>query len=241
MKKSNLILLEGIQKKVTVIIPAYNEEENIQNVIRFAKKCENVDEIIVVDNCSTDNTYKLSKAMGVKAIKCVNKGKGYAMEKGFKYVRNPIVVFLDADINYQNNTIEKLVRPIIDGKADFVKSTFKRQAGRVTELSAKPLLRILYPAALSFSQPLSGMIAGKREFFKEIYFEKNYGVDIGILIDMIGLGARIKEVNIGKIENKMKKLEDLSQMANEVVNTILNKTMGEAFINNIQDERIDEK
>lgn len=242
MKKGKLILLPEIQNKVTVIIPAYNEEKTIQSVISFAKQNENINEIIVVDNCSTDNTYKLAKAMGVRAIKCVNKGKGYAMEAGLKYAKSPIVAFLDGDIdNYAPNTLEKLIKPILSGKADFVKSTFRRQAGRVTELSAKPLLRILYPPAIRFSQPLSGMIAGKKEFLKKISFEKNYGVDIGILIDMLRVGARIKEVSIGKIENRMRELSELGQMATEIVNTILSKTLGESYINTfLQEEKVNE-
>jgi phosphoserine phosphatase SerB len=88
---------------------------------------------------------------------------------------------------------------------------------------AKPLLSLLFPEADKFEQPLSGMIAGKREFFEKIKFEEHYGVDIGILIDMIQLGARIVEVNIGSITHKSKQLHQLGKMSNDVTATILKR------------------
>ena len=103
--------------------------------------------------------------------------------------------------------VELLTEPIVKDKTDFVKSYFTRQAGRVTELVAKPLLSILYPSFPNFKQPLSGMIAGKKSLFSKIEFEEGYGVDIGILIDMHNLGARITEVSIGNIENRMQPLD----------------------------------
>ena len=92
-------------------------------------------------------------------------------------------------------------------EADFVKGAFARNAGRVTELVAKPLLAILFPGLSQFSQPLSGMIAGKKTFFNKIEFFNDYGVDIGILIDMYLMKARVKEINIGYIENKKRKFK----------------------------------
>jgi phosphoserine phosphatase SerB len=122
--------------------------------------------------------------------------------------------------------IALLTEPIINDEADFVKSYFSRQAGRVTELVAKPLLSILNPTFPSFRQPLSGMIAGKKSFLQKCEFEEGYGVDIGILMDMHNMGARIKEVNIGKVENKMQQLEQLGKMSGEVARTIMKKSKG---------------
>lgn len=122
--------------------------------------------------------------------------------------------------------IELLSAPILNDTADFTKSYFERQAGRVTELVAKPLLALLNPNFPSFKQPLSGMIAGKKSFFVQCKFEEGYGVDIGLLIDMYHLGARIKEVNIGKIENRLQQLEQLGKMSREVAKTIIQKSAG---------------
>ena len=150
----------------------------------------------------------------------------------YLYASNPILAFLDADITtYPENIIELLTEPLIHNEADFCKSCFSRQAGRVTELVAKPLLSILYPRFPSFWQPLSGMIAGKKELFEKIRFEEGYGVDIGILIDMYQMGVRIEEVSIGHIENKMQSLEQLGKMSREVAAVILRKSKNSGEIN----------
>jgi len=211
-------------KNLSVIIPAFNEQKNIKKVIRLVKKSENVDEIIVVDNNSTDATSMLAQKEGAKVVFCKEQGKGYAMEKGLQEANNEIVVFIDADINnYSKNVIEKLVEPIISEEADFVKSLFERTGGRVTELVAKPLLDILFPKIYKFSQPLSGMIAGKKSILSKIEFEKDYGVDIGILLDMIQMDVEIKEVHIGKIKNHSQQWRNLEKMSREVMNAIIKR------------------
>lgn len=147
------------------------------------------------------------------------------MKDGVLVAKNEVLVFLDADITtYPENIIELLSAPLIRDEADFVKSYFSRQAGRVTELVAKPLLSILYPDFPKFRQPLSGMIAGKKSLLAQCEFEEGYGVDIGILMDMHQLGARITEVNIGNIENRMQALEQLGRMSREVARTIIRKS-----------------
>lgn len=168
-----------MERKCSVIIPAYNEEKTIANVIKLVKdnSSDIVDQIIVVDNASTDNTSREAKEAGATTIRCESKGKGYAIEEGIKYVKNNIIACVDADIdNYSNDLVHSLVNPIIKGQADFVKAMFEREGGRVTELVAKPLLEIKFPEMHKFSQPLSGMIAGKKEFFKKIELEKDYGI-----------------------------------------------------------------
>lgn len=212
---------------VSIIIPAHNEQKNIKKVIKLLKKhlINDTDEILVVDNLSKDNTYKIADSMGIQVLKCNNLGKGYAMETGLHYAKNEIIVFLDADIdNYSKNLVDLLIEPIIQNRADFVKSMFERKGGRVTELVAKPLLDIFFPNIYKFSQPLSGMIAGKKSFFEKIEFEKDFGVDIGILLDMIKIGARIEEIHIGKINNDSKTLIKLENMSKEVIKAILKRS-----------------
>ncbi len=122
--------------------------------------------------------------------------------------KNEIIVFLDADIeNYRKDIIEILAKPLIEGKVDFVKSTFQRKGGRVTQLVAKPLLNILFPEMYKFSEPLSGMVTGKKSILERVKFEKDYGVDIGILLDMLNMKCTIEEGLIersfGNIEGNM--------------------------------------
>lgn len=212
---------------ITVIIPALNEEETIKQVVALAKNSTQVTEVIVVDDKSMDNTIDQAREGGALVITSTKLGKGASMKDGLLMAKNDVVAFLDADIiSYPSNVIDLLTEPILSGKADFVKSYFTRQAGRVTELVAKPLLSILNPNFPNFYQPLSGMIAGRKADLLKCEFEDGYGVDIGILIDMYNFGVRIKEVNIGVIENKMQHLDQLGKMSREVAKTILKKSHG---------------
>ncbi|HEX9917335.1 MAG TPA: HAD-IB family phosphatase [candidate division Zixibacteria bacterium] len=211
---------------LSVVVPVLNEERTIGKVVRFAKQAQSVDEVVVVDDKSIDNTVEEAKNAGAKVVISTKIGKGASMRDGLLVSKNEIIVFLDGDIeNYAPDTIEKMVFPIIGGEADFVKATFEREAGRVTELVAKPLLNLLFPQLSHFSQPLSGMIAGRREHFEKITFDNGYGVDIGILIDMHLLGAKIVEVNIGAIKHKMKLWRELGRMSREVAEAILKKAV----------------
>lgn len=210
---------------ITVIIPALNEENTINGVISLVKQSKLVSEVIVVDDKSLDKTVEISLKSGAKVITGTKLGKGASMRDGLLVAQNEIILFVDADINtYPQNLVELMTLPILNEGFDFVKSYFTRQAGRVTELVAKPLLSILYPEFPQFIQPLSGMIAGKKSFFNQINFEDGYGVDIGILIDMYKLNAKISEVDIGNIENRMQSLEQLGKMSKAVANTILDKS-----------------
>lgn len=143
---------------VTVIIPALNEEASIERrVIKLCQRYSPNSEIIVVDDHSQDSTVAIAQKSGARVILSTKKGKGASMRDGFLVASNEIIAFLDADIqNYAEDCIEKLLKPLILGEADFVKSRFERQAGRATELVAKPLLGLLFPEALIYSRPLSG-------------------------------------------------------------------------------------
>jgi glucosyl-3-phosphoglycerate synthase len=209
---------------LTVIIPALNEAATIANVIRFCFADKNVTQVIVVDDTSEDDTVAIARGEGAHVIISKARGKGISMKEGIDEATNDIIMFLDADIDpYPEKTISLLTTPLINDDADFVKGAFARNAGRVTELVAKPLLHILFPGLAHFSQPLSGMIAGKKSFFQKIEFFNDYGVDIGILIDMYLMKARVAEVNIGYIENKSKPWDALGKMSREVSRAIITR------------------
>jgi glucosyl-3-phosphoglycerate synthase len=211
---------------ITVIIPVLNEENTIASVVNYAKRCLNVSEVIVVDDKSVDNTVSQAHSAGATVISSTMLGKGASMRDGLMLAKNEILVYLDGDIDpYPAGTVTLLTEPIISGDADFCKATFTRQAGRVTELVAKPLLSILFPEMLIFSQPLSGMIAARKSLLKKVDFQNDYGVDIGLLIDVFKMNAIIKEVEIGEISNKMKPWQELGKMSKEVSQAIISRAL----------------
>ncbi|MCK9151113.1 glycosyltransferase [Methanobacterium alcaliphilum] len=211
---------------VSVVIPAYNEENTVANVVKIAMSSKYVHEVLVVDDGSTDNTYEVAKVAGASIIRHTNNhGKGAALKTGFKHSKGDIIAFIDADLkDLSTKQVENIIRPIIEGKADITKTKFKREAGRVTELTAKPLLDFFFPE-IKFDQPLSGQFAAKRTALTKIRFEEDYGVDVGIVLDADVLGLNIREVDIGEIQHQMSTLSDLNLVANEVVRTIVDRAI----------------
>jgi len=100
------------KEKVSVVIPAFNEEKQIGCVIAAVKKSSYVDEIIVVDDGSVDKTSEIAEKTGVRVITKENGGKGSAMERGIAESTGDIIVFLDADlINLTEEHLESLIKP----------------------------------------------------------------------------------------------------------------------------------
>ncbi len=209
---------------VSVIIPVLNEMETVVSVIKFAKRDARVTEVIVVDDGSTDETPELALAAGAKVITSTLLGKGASMEDGMNAATNDLLLFLDGDLKgLAPDLIRQMTKPIRTGHADFVKSKFLRSAGRVTTLTARPLLRTFFPELAHLEQPLSGIIAAKQSLLRQIRFENDYGVDVGLLIDAAIHGATIAEVDIGHLEHDSQTLESLGDMAVQVTRTILER------------------
>ena len=210
--------------KVSLIIPAYNEANTIAKIIETAKKVRLLNEIVVVDDGSTDSTSDIARGFDVKVVTHKkNLGKGSAISTGIKESSGQILVFVDADLtNITPWKITALIHPILNNDADFTKATFTRARGRVTELTVKPLLKVLLPI-INFSQPLSGQFATRREFLEKITIDRKWGVDIQLLLEAFKNNLRIKEVDIGRLIHKKQPIENLITMSEQVIQTILDE------------------
>lgn len=209
---------------ISVIIPALNESRTIAEVVAFAQRTSLVSEVIVVDDGSIDGTPDLARHAGAKVVTSTLLGKGASMEDGLWAAQNEVVVYLDGDLSgLDDDLIPKLAAPLLRGQADFAKARFSRDSGRVTILTAKPLLATFFPELAHFAQPLGGIIAGTRSCLRNLTFENDYGVDVGLLIDVVACGGRVVEVDIGHIDHDGQSLAALGNMARQVMRVILNR------------------
>lgn len=201
----------------TVVIPALNEAKRIAEVVAYALADPATAEVIVVDDSSIDSTADLARRAGAKVMTSSMLGKGASMHDGIAPAQCNLLVYLDGDLaGLRNGIITDLCRPLLRGEADFVKARFGRGGGRVTELTAKPMLKIFFPEVAHFSQPLGGIIAARKSLLQALTFEDGYGVDVGLLLDAHLAGAKLAEVDIGSLEHDSQPLHDLTLMANEV-------------------------
>ena len=205
----------------TVVIPALNEAARIADVVRHAWKDPATAEVIVIDDSSIDETVERARCAGARVILSSLLGKGASMRDGAEAAGSELVVYLDGDLHgLREAIVSDLCRPLLDGEADFVKARFGRGGGRVTELTAKPMLKVFFPELAHFGQPLGGIVAARRSLLQSLSFEDGYGVDVGLLIDAHRAGARLAEVDIGSLEHDSQPLLDLAVMANEVSRVI---------------------
>lgn len=209
---------------VSVIIPTLNEEKRIAEIVKYCLSSRYTHEVIVIDDGSIDRTVTLATTAGAKVFFSSMLGKGTSMLDGLWRAQSDNVLFLDGDIhNFSTDLIEKMTKPLFDNTSDFVKGRFQRAAGRVTALTAKPLLQAFFPEISHIEQPLGGIIAAKKELLRTVKFEMDYGVDIGLLIDIAQLGARISEVDIGSIDHDHQSLQQLGNMSTQVTKVILDR------------------
>src|SRR5262250_849077 len=109
------------QLRITVVIPCLNEEEGIRQVLQDLPAF--VDEVIVVDNNSTDNTAEISRSMGAIVIKEVNRGYGRAYKKGFSFASGDIIVTLDGDHSYPVDALSYLIEAFLHSRVGFLSAS----------------------------------------------------------------------------------------------------------------------
>ncbi|NCO63160.1 MAG: glycosyltransferase family 2 protein [Flavobacteriia bacterium] len=171
--------------KIKVIIPAYNEEDSIANVIKDIPTI--VDEVIVVDNNSNDDTAKNAINAGATVLTETKKGYGYACLKAMDYISNQtkkpdIIVFLDGDYSDYPEELLKLVEPIIKNNTDLVIGARKKELRAAHSMTPQQvfgnwlatfLMRILYGARFTDLGPFRAI---KYEKLVALHMEdKTYG------------------------------------------------------------------
>jgi dolichol-phosphate mannosyltransferase len=119
-----------LKNKITILIPALNEETTIGDIITRSKKYS--DEILVIDGHSNDGTESVSRSLGVRVIFDRKKGKGEAIRSAIPHIGNEITVLIDADGSHDPDDIPKLVLPILENRADHVSGS--RLIGGSSEL-----------------------------------------------------------------------------------------------------------
>lgn len=186
--------------KVSVIIPAYNEEDYIADTIKGVKELPGVKQIIVVDDGSNDRTAVEAEKTGAKVISHFkNMGKGEALSKGSKATDGDIIVFLDGDIGDSSKEVQKLINPILRGEADMTIAHFP-PAGRKDGFGIAKVIAttgIYLLEGKRFNSPLSGQRAFSRRVLENLKgFASGYGAEVAMTLDVLDQGFRVMEVPV---------------------------------------------
>jgi glycosyltransferase involved in cell wall biosynthesis len=186
--------------QVVVLIPAYNEADRISETVRAVQETGMANQVIVINDASTDDTAVLAKTAGAIVIDLPsNLGKGGALNSGFAAAQGEIIVVLDADLGKTAAEFEKLLAPVAEDRVDmsigrFPPATRKGGFGLVTKLARKG---IRFFTGLEVASPLSGQRAMRREVLEAVGpFESGFGVEVGLTIDVFRHGFRVKEVPV---------------------------------------------
>jgi glucosyl-3-phosphoglycerate synthase len=236
---------------ISLGLPALNEEETIGSIIRVVKqelmeRHQLLDEIVLIDSRSTDRTREIAESFGLAAI-CHQDilpeygsyiGKGEALWKSLHALRGDLVAWIDTDIkNIHPRFVYGILGPLLkDEQVKYVKGFYRRPlrygshvmatgGGRVTELTARPLLNLFYPELSGLIQPLAGEYAARRDVLEQLPFFTGYGVEIGLLIDLLdrfGLQS-IGQVDLHRRVHRNQRLATLSRMAFTVTAVVMQR------------------
>ena len=226
---------------VSVCIPARNEAATIGRIVESL--VPEVAQVVVVDGSSTDGTGRVAAERGAEVYdesELVPEmgpalGKGDAMWRSLTVLTGELVCFVDADSeDFGPHFVRGLAGPLLaDPSIQYVKGFYRRPfrhagvtepegGGRVTELTARPLLQLFYPELAACRQPLAGEIAARRSLLERLPWVTGYGGEIAQLIDVyreVGIDA-MAQVDLEVRQNQHQPLAALAPMASEVTAAI---------------------
>ncbi len=233
---------------VSVCLPARDEERTIGSIIEQLTPLREqgvIDQIAVVDG-STDRTAEIARDLGAEVHEQGELmpelgpvlGKGDAMWRALPILTGDVICYLDADSErFGSHYACGLLGPLLcDPRVAFVKGFYRRPfrigsvtleegGGRVTELTARPLLKAFYPDLAGIEQPLAGEVAARRALLEQLPFVTGYGVDIALLLDAyaaVGLDA-IAQVDLDVRQNAHQPLRELGPMASAVLQAVVSR------------------
>jgi glucosyl-3-phosphoglycerate synthase len=238
---------ERLGVHVSVCLPARNEEATVGPIVevltaQLVHGAGLVDEVIVLDDGSTDATAEAAREGGARVYPVervladlpAGEGKGNALWKALYVAEGDLVCFLDADVrNFSPHFVTRLLQPLLeDPRVGFVKGYYRRPldgdprgGGRVTELLARPLLSALFPHLAGIRQPLGGEYAARRDLLEVLPFVEGWGVELGLLVDVadrFGVDA-IAQRDLGVREHRNRPLAELAPQAMAVLLTGLRR------------------
>lgn len=216
---------------VSVVVPARNEAATVGAIVQAIATLDCIKEIVVVDDGSTDATAQLASAAGARVVAATSgPGKGSAMWDGVAAATGELVVFCDADLtDFDPRFVSTLAATLATaGRATaLVKGDYERagDGGRVTELVARPVLRLLHPHLAHLAQPLGGEYAAWRDALQDVPFVRGYGVELGLLLDLAARhgASAIAEVHLGVRRHRNRPLSELAPQAQEVLAVALQR------------------
>lgn len=181
--------------QVSAIIPAYNEEKTVANVIFPLKEVPAIAEIIVVNDGSTDNTETVAREAGARVITSQhNRGKGGAMMLGVEQASQEVLLFLDADlIGLTPNHVELLIEPVLSGRAEMAIGVFEH--GRL---------------ATDLAQMVAPFLSGQRVLTKSLLSRVDnlecarFGVEIALTKYAAEHDVKMEEVVLEDVSHVMK-------------------------------------
>jgi glucosyl-3-phosphoglycerate synthase len=240
---------------VSLVVPARNEAATVGDVVGRVREAlmettDLLDEIVVIDSDSTDDTYAVATDAGAVVHRSAEirpdlgsmPGKGEAMWKSLFVTSGDVLVFMDADLlDWDTHFVPGLLGPLLtQPEVALVKGFYERpligagetlddaaayEGGRVTELVARPLLNLLFPELAGLVQPLAGEWAVRRSLFASIAVPTGYAVETTALIDTartLGVDA-IAQVDLGRRAHRHQALRDLGAMATQIVAAVLQR------------------